>query len=425
MDNNILFLDPIQILYDSNQSLIKGAVFIINGEIKAFGEKARALAKEKGLNPQDASEKIIAPCLVDPHSFLIDPINGESENLTSLSKKASEAGYGQLALLPNGNLWRDSPDSISGLRNQRSDLLIHFFGSFSMQGEGKELSPHADLLENGAIGIAEANSTPPASLIRKGLLINEIGQNPLFFAPRDQEIQDNGIVREGVETLRAGWAPDPFESETLPLSQLLVLQEQYPNSLIRLMNISTAAGVSILENSLVNPMTSVCWWNLISDNSNLSLSDMGWRVIPSLGTPKDRKALIEGLQKETITGVSVNAIALDDSEVKRPINQRLPGISGYHLVLPLLWQELVIKSGWKVEKLWDIMSFGPSRMLGTPLESLKENSNRWLIFDPNKKWIQNINRKTPKTAFNQPFEGKEISGKVIECGIKVPETLSY
>ena len=418
-------LDPIQVLYDSNHSLTQDAVLIINGYIKAFGEKARTLAKDKGINAQPEREKIIAPCLVDPHSFLINPTNGINENLSSLIQKASNAGYGQLALLPNGGIWRDTPDSLASLKEQKSDLLVHCLGSFSLRGEGKELASHADLLENGAIGIAESSSIPPINLIRKGLLVNEIGHHPLFLAPRDSHIQGNGVVREGVETLRAGWEQDPIESETLPLYQLLELQKQYPDSLIRLMNISTYHGVSILENSLHKPMASVCWWNLISDNSNLSLSDIGWKVIPSLGTPRDRKALIEGLFKGLITGVSVNAIALNDSEVRRPIDQRLPGIYGYHLVLPLLWNELIIKSGWEVEKLWDVISFGPSKMLGTPLESLRINSNRWLIFDPNKKWIHRIDKKESQIAANQPFEDKEILGKVINCGISELNSLSF
>tara|TARA_Y100001968_G_scaffold56140_3_gene47325 strand:+ start:1236 stop:2492 length:1257 start_codon:yes stop_codon:yes gene_type:complete len=416
MSNTSLF-DPIQILYDSTHLLTKDAVLIQNNEIKAFGDTARELGKENCISPEDASQKLLAPCLVDPHSTLLDPINGKNENLNSLIRNASNAGYGQLALLPDGHIWRDRPEVLLELSKHNSNVFIHALGSFSLKGEGKELSPHADLLDHGAIGIAESNAIPPSELLRKALLLNEINTKPIFLAPRDPEIQSNGIVREGIETLRAGWVPDPVESETLPLSQLLELQRHYPKASLRLMNISTAAGVSMLENNPHSPMASVCWWNLIADSSTLLPTEIGWKVIPSLGTPDDRGKLIEGLRIKTITGVSVNSIALDDAEVKQPIDHRQPGISGHHLVLPLLWQELVVNAGWKVEQLWESISFGPSKMLQVPEESLKTGSKRWLIFDPNEKWIQTIDKTNSRTSFNQPFERKEICGKITSCGI--------
>tara|TARA_Y100001968_G_scaffold107986_1_gene97626 strand:+ start:15670 stop:16941 length:1272 start_codon:yes stop_codon:yes gene_type:complete len=409
--------DPIQILYDSHHALIKDAVLIIDNKIKAFGEEARQLAQLSEIHPEEANEKLLAPCLVDPHSILLDPINGKSENLQSLIQKASASGYGQLAVLPNGGVWRDAPNTLTGLNHFKSEVLMHWFGSLSLRGEGKELSPHADLLQYGAIGIAESHNIPPAELLRKTLLLNEIDNKPIFLAPIDKSIQGDGIVREGVEALRSGWVLDPIESETIPLGQLIEYQKQYPNSLIRLMNISTSSAVSMLEKSEHKSLASVCWWNLVSDSSNLVPSDIGWRVVPSLGTPADRARLIKGLKQRVITAVSVNAIALDASEVQQPIDKRLPGLSGHHLVLPLLWNELIVKSGWKVEELWEVLSFGASKMLSSPQESLKIGSNRWLIFDPDEKWVQTIKRQESQVVANQPLEGKEILGKVIKCGI--------
>ena len=173
----------------------------------------------------------------------------------------------------------------------------------------------------------------------------------------------------------------------------------------------------MLAKSPVKIEASVCWWNLVADNSLLTPSEIGWRVCPSLGTAEDRKVLIQELFQETLTAVAVNSIALDESEITLPVNQQLPGIYGHHLVLPSLWEELVVKSGWSIEKLWDALSFGPSRMLKQPKECLEVGSNRWLLFDPNKSWTQTIDRESQSCVANQPFEGKRIQGKVIDCGL--------
>jgi len=262
----------------------------------------------------------------------------------------------------------------------------------------------------------------PVGLLKRALTLGEMKDFPVLLAPRDIEIQDNGLVREGVETLRAGWHPDPLASETLPLRQLLELHQQHPAASIRIMNISTAEGVSMIFNSKTKPMASVCWWHLINDSASLSDNDLGWRVVPSLGRPTDRIALIKGLLKRTITAVAVHGVPLDEEETKLPQDQRLPGLSGYQLVLPSLWQELVVKSGWTIEQLWESISFGPSRMLNLDEEQLMIGSRRWLLFDPNAAWVQTLDNKQSPFCANQPWQGKRILGKVVNCGLRNQES---
>ena len=240
---------------------------------------------------------------------------------------------------------------------------------------------------------------------------------PVLFAPRDKSLQAGGMSRQSVNTLRAGFPLDPVESEIMPLIQLIELHKQYPEIALRLMNISTAKGVSILKNSSLKPMTTTFWWHLIMDNSNLSPFDLGWTVTPSLGSPLDRVSLIKGLEENVLEAISVHSTPADDSESKLPANKRKKGISCYNLVLPMLWDQLVRKSGWEVDKLWEKISFGPSRFLNQAEEELSLNSNRWLLFDPDKEWYQSNEKNLLTTATNQPLKDKKIFGKVIDCGL--------
>ncbi len=414
---NQYFFDPIQILYGANKSVVKEPVLILNREIKAFGEEARAQAKKLGITSNKAENLLLAPCLVDPHSVLEEPLIGKTENIQTLKKKAAHSGYGQIALLPRSPSWRDNPEKILKLPPNQSEVIFHFWGGFSQSGKGKELASHAELISHGAIGLAEDDLMMPIELIQRGLLVGEMKDFPVLLAPRDINVQGKGLVRESVETLRAGWHPDPIASETLPLSQLLELQKQHPSKSIRIMNISTAEGVSLLTQTVKSPLASVCWWHLIADNSSINSHDLGWRVTPSIGSAKDRKALQEGLLRKTISSVAVHAIPLDEEEIELPNDQRQPGLSGHDLVLPSLWQELVVQSGWSIEQLWNALSFGPSKMLKVKQEILNLNSKRWLIFDPQRTWINNPPKeKYPKVA-NQPLLGSKILGKVIDCGL--------
>ena len=411
------FFENIQILEGYKSTLRKETVLIKDRVIKSFGEKALEDAELLEIKPQKAKSLLLAPCLVDPHSFLESPFTGKEENIYSLIKKAKFAGYGQLGILPRSNLWRDQIESIISLKTIRSDVLIHLWGGFSLRGQGNSLSKHSDLLRNGAIGLADDDFTPPIEILKQGFLLGEMNKYPVLLAPRDKYLQSGGMSRQGVNTLRAGWPPDPIESEILPLVQLLELYKQYPGISLRLMNISTAEGVSILKNAYTKPMATVLWWHLVNDNSNLSPFDIGWSVTPSLGSPNDRASLIKGLEDNVLSAISVHSTPIDDSETKRPANKRKKGISAYNLVLPLLWDQLIRKSGWKVEKLWEKISFGPSQLLNQAEEKLSLNSNRWLLFDPEKEWVQSNTQKNVTTATNQPMKNQKILGKIIDCGL--------
>ena len=411
------FFKNIQILKGSRSTLKKEPVLITDGVIKAFGKKALKNADLLGLKPQKAKNMLLAPCLVDPHSFLESPFSGREETIYSLIKKATFAGYGQLGILPRSNLWRDQIESIVSLKTIKDEVLIHLWGGFSLGGKGITLSNHTNLLQNGAIGLADDDFMPPIELLKQGFSLGDIKRSPILVAPRDKSLQAGGMSRQSVDTLRAGWPLDPIESEILPLIQLLELHKQYPEISLRLMNISTAESVSILKNSFSRPMSTVLWWHLVNDNSKLSPFDIGWSITPSLGSPKDRASLIKGLEDNILTAISVHSTPTDDSETKQPANKRKKGISGYNLVLPLLWDQLVRKSGWKAEKLWEKISFGPSKLLDQEEEKLSLNSNRWLLFDPEKEWVQCNDEMNLTTATNQPIKDKKICGKVIDCGL--------
>ena len=70
-----------------------------------------------------------------------------------------------------------------------------------------------------------------------------------------------------------------------------------------------------------------------------------------------------------------------------------------------------------MEKLWEKISFGPSKLLNQAEEKLSLNSNRWLLFDPEKEWVQSDEEDNFTTATNQPIKDTKIFGKVIDCGL--------
>tara|TARA_Y100001970_G_scaffold294247_1_gene449115 strand:+ start:11317 stop:12570 length:1254 start_codon:yes stop_codon:yes gene_type:complete len=416
MKSNYL-LKKVNILKGPNKKVFQDSVLILNDEIKLFGKEAEKKAGELKIKIIDAKNQLIAPLLVDPHSLLLDPINGYEDNLKMLKKSAAISGYGTVAILPHGLSFRDSPEKLLQKEVNQYEVKIYYWGGLTKNGEGKELSNHHLLINTGIIGFAGHDFMLPSEIIEKLLIIGETKDLPILLTPIERNIKGNGFVRESIEAYQEGLLIDNYLSEVIPLQQIIDLKKNYNNNSIRIKNISTKQSISILKDTISPPLTSVCWWNLVADSSNLNMNDLGWKVLPSIGSREDRFALIEGLKKKLIKAISVNSIALDEREILKPINDRLPGLSSYDLVLPALWQELIIEGSWSIEDLWQCLSFGPSQFLKTNPETINIDSKRWLLFDPNIQWENNPKEINQIKQLNRPWVNKRIKGKVIDTGL--------
>lgn len=420
-------LSQVQILRGANVPLQHEDVLIEGPTLLAFGAEAREQAASRGVQGEAAQALLLAPALIDPHSTLEQPLAGTAETAASLRSAAALGGYGTVALLPRAERWRDQPELLQPLPGPEWPAL-KFWGSFSRRGLGEELAPHAEQLAAGAIGLANDDHLPPLPLLERGWRLAEMDSRPVLVAPRDPALCQQGFVREGVEALRAGWPQDPVLSETLPLQSLLALAEALPQAPLHLMNVSTAAAISVLRHHQKRPPASVCWWHLVSDSASLDPLDEGWRLVPSLGTATDREALIEGLADGILSAVAVHHIALDPEEQLLPLDQRRPGLAGFHLVLPLLWQELVVRRQWSQKQLWQALCWGPAAFLGLEPPALNPGTRQWLLFDPNLTWTVPDAASSPEQralaigtlAANLPCQGRTIQGKVLTSGLISP-----
>jgi len=367
----------------------------------------------------EASHLWLGPALVDPHSVLEDPWLGRAETLSSLAHAARSGGYGTVALLPWARPWRDRPENL--MLTWPEPLRLLLWGSFSQGGEDGELAAHADQLAAGACGLAGSATLPPLALLERGLRLGETGRHPVLVAPRDRSLTQQGFVRERVEALRGGWPVDPVISELLPLQSLLALADALPEASLRLMNLSTAEGVERLRQRRGQPQASVGWWHLLADSGSLDPAAEGWRMVPSLGGPADREALIAGLADGTLSAVAVQHEALDAEERLLPLDQRRPGLAGHGLVLPLLWQALVAEGTWSARQLWRVLCWGPCGFLGLPPSRLEAGSSDWILFDPGAPGGFGPGQ-DPSLAANRPEPPQgAFRGQVVASGLSDPK----
>ncbi|MCT0225143.1 dihydroorotase [Synechococcus sp. CS-1328] len=392
-------------------------VLLEDNRLVAEGDEAHRLLPLAPVVRIEAGGCWLAPPLVDPHSVLEDPWDGRAETLSSLAAAAVSGGYGTVALLPRAHDWRDRPERLQ--LHWPEPLRLRLWGSLSLKGADQDLAAHADQLAAGALGLAGDDHLPPLPLLESSLRLAEMAERPVLLAPRETPLTRQGFVRERVEALRAGWPLDPVVSETLPLQTLLALGDAHPSARLVLMNLSTREAVEQLRRHPQPPAATVSWWHLLADSGRLDPSDEGWRVVPSLGNPADREALIAALAEGLITAVAVQHQPLDAEERLLPVDQRRAGVAGHGLALSLLWHELVVGRGWAVPQLWQVLCWGPAALLGEQPESLVFPSQRWILFDPAAFWNWDATS-CPSLAANQMHWGQPLVGRVRASGLSDP-----
>ena len=156
-----------------NMEVFRDYLLIVDGRIKAFGQDAKKEALRRNIKITESGNRLVAPMLVDSHSVLMDPLSGFDDNIGSLKFRAKKAGFGSIALLPNSNNWRDKPEKIPFQKNDDFDINIFFWGSFSLEDKGKNLSPHEELLKSGAIGLSTSTFFD-SSIIHNGLFLDSL-----------------------------------------------------------------------------------------------------------------------------------------------------------------------------------------------------------------------------------------------------------
>ena len=410
------FFENIDILMDSDAIVTKDNLLIIDGKIEAFGKKAKEEALKKNIKISKSGNKIVAPMLVDSHSFCRDPLIGFDDNLENLKFRAKKSGFGAIALLPNSNNWRDSPEKIPFQKNNDFDLNIYFWGSFSLGDEGINLSPHDELLKSGSIGLSTSNFFD-TSIIYKGLSLDSVKSSPILFSPTKNNSAHKGFVNKDIKSLQSGFYIIENNNEVSEVQNILGIKNLFPSKNIVIKNIADSNSLKELEKQTIPISTTISWWSLIADTSNLELDDLGWKVDPPLGSNQNREFLIKGLENDLIQAIAVNSNALNDEDTLVPTNDRSKGISSFELVLPLLWDEFIDKRDWPIPKLWKYLSFNPSKLLGIMQEKLSIGSKRWLIFDPDTKWLNNQINLGYDSPSNFPKKNEFIKGKVIHVGL--------
>ncbi|MFN9173869.1 MAG: dihydroorotase [Synechocystis sp.] len=369
-----------------------------------------------------AEQWLLAPGLVDLYSYTGEPGHEDRETLAQLLKTAIAGGFTQIALLPNTDPAVDHPTTLRWLQMQLEQVAqprprVHYWGSLTQGNQGKQLTELGELAEAGIVGFSDGQGVQDWRLLQRALEYGSSLGKPVALVPVNLSLRGNGVMREGTLAIQVGLPADPVMSESAAIAGILELIPHYDTP-VHLMRLSTARGLELVSKAKaqgLNLTVSVNWHHLLLSNTAIANGvpphtpsyDPNLRFDPPLGNEGDRLALIEGIKSGVIDAIAVDHQAFSYEEKTQTFAETPPGAIAYELILPCLWQQLVVTGQLTPTELWRALSVNALACLGLP-----HTPSGWILFDPDAAWTVNKDQiKTP--AYNTPWWGHALKGQVL------------
>ena len=352
------------------------------------------------------------PALVDLHVHFREPGFAYKETIASGTLAAAAAGYSDVFTMPNLN---PVPDNLEHLKVQldiiKTSALInvHPYASITIgqKGEGelvnfKQLAPLVAGFSDDGRGVQSEETMLEAMKQCK-----EVGQIIVAHC----EVNDllyGGYIHDGEYAALHHHKGICSESEWREVERDIRLVEQ-TNCRFHVCHISTKESVSLIREAKKRGLPVTCETAphyLLLNDSLLQESGI-WKMNPPLRAKDDQEALLEGIVDGTIDCIATDHAPHAAFEKDKGLEKSAFGIVGLETAFPLLYTYLVCKGIISMERLIELMSVAPRRIMNLP------SDDSYAIFDLNDEYNIDSSKFFSKGKAT-PFDGWCVKGRCLE-----------
>lgn len=397
-------------------------VLIADGFIKAVETKISDWSADTSV--RDCRGLILGPGLVDLYSHSGEPGFEERETLSSLLEAAATGGFTRLTILPDTVPPLDNPSGLARIRQQEhrgTEVLaptpqIYCWGALTLGVEGQQMTELVELAASGVVGFADGQPLSNLALVRRLLEYLQPLGKPVALWACNRQLMGNGVMREGVHSIRLGLPGNPAIAESTALAALLEIVAAIGTP-VHLMRVSTSRSVQLIREAKAQglPVTaSTTWMHLLLNTEDLGSYSPNLRLDPPLGNPLDQAALIQGVREGILDAIAIDHTPYTYEEKTVAFAEAPAGVIGLELALPLLWHTLVETGDWSALELWQRISTKPTICLQQAPSAIAPGQPAELVlFNPQETWkVEKYTLKSHST--NTPWLGQQLTGRVVQ-----------
>ena len=409
---NIRLISPIQNL-DRRTDIL-----IVDGIISKIEDN---IIPEVNSESFDGSKWICSVGLYDMHVHLREPGGTHKETIETGCSAASNGGFTGVCCMPNTNPTIDSVEVVHSIqfKSQNLPVDVHCSAAITKNRKGEELSNIGSLYESGVrLFTDDGDCLKSPEVMRRAFeYLSMFEGATLSQHCEENSMTKNSIMNEGFNSTKQGYKGYPSVAEEIIVNRDIQISSFCDNGRYHVQHLSTKGTVDIVRKAkasgVKNVTCEVTPHHFVLTDDAIELYGSNAKMNPPLRLQSDIDEVINGLIDGTIDVIATDHAPHSFQEKEQEINQTPNGIIGLETSLGLTLTYLVNKNHISVNKMIELMSINPRKIMG--LKDIKIDVGEVAnlsIFDPIENCI--VDSKKFKTkSLNTPFNSFALSGKPI------------
>ena len=362
-------------------------LYIEDGKIKEVGE-----GLDYDCQTLDAEGLVVMPAFTDLHVHFRDPGFTHKEDLETGSRAALRGGYTFVTLMGNTNPISSNMEVVDYVLDKARDLDlidVHQVVSLTEKFDGRSLG-HLDSIDRNKVRVLSEDG--------HGVISNKVTYDAMVWAK-----ERDFIIMTHAEDMEL--TPIDYRIS----ENIISLRDLYLASVtgvhLHLSHVSTKEAIEAIRIFKARGTRVSCE---VAPH-HIALADLDYRVNPPIRQREDNLEIIRGIQDGT-----VDAIATDHApHTAKDKENGAPGMVGLETAFSICYSELVEKGHIGLQKLTELMSTNPSRIMGLNKGRIKEGYQADLVIvDLDKEYTIDASSFASKGR-NTPFDGRNYKGQVV------------
>lgn len=366
---------------DNNPKLrISGANVWIDGEFRKVNvdihnDKVTAIGTDLTEDAiyNRADGMYLVPGLVDMHVHFREPGYSYKETIAAGSRAAAMGGFTTVCTMPNLN---PAPDSLENLQKQleiiAKDAVIQVipYATITKKRMGNELVDYFALAPFVAGFSDDGSGVQDEEVMR--LAMKGIAKTGKILAAHCEvnSLLKGGYIHDGEYARVHGHRGICSESEWREIERDIRLSEE-TGCRLHICHISTKESVDLIRKAKARGVNVTCETGphyLVFCDENLQ-EDGRFKMNPPLRSRADKEALIEGVVDGTIDVIATDHAPHSKEEKSKGLEKSAMGVVGLETAFPAIYTHLVKPGIISLERMVELMSINPRKILGLPASS--------------------------------------------------------
>ena len=368
-----------------------GDILIIDGIITEIGKEIN----KEGIDIIDAKGLTLMPSFIDTHAHFRDPGLTYKEDMESGSRAAAKGGYTGVCLMGNTNPICSTKEVVEYVRNKAKEIGlidVHQCVSITENFGGKSIE-HLNAFDDDKELVAITDD---------GVGVMD---SSIMMKAMEKAKKNNWIVMSHAEDKTFS------KIDMIIAEDLMTIRDLYlakvTKARLHMAHVSTIESIEAIRRAKKEGSNVTC--EVTPHHIALTTEESNYRVNPPIREKEDVNAIIEGIKDGTVDCIGTDhAPHTEEDKAKGS-----PGMVGIETAFSICYTELVKKNGISINKLSELMSRNPAKILGMNKGSITIGKDGDLVLVDLNKEIVIDKEKFASKGKNTPFHGRKYFGEVI------------